>query len=169
MQPEVRLRHGQEPRRKHTQQHTARAGAGWQAHPSELCRCPARRSRSRLRPRAQLATTRVFGDATARAPTCGTCPARTPWPIHARFETLQRAHCGRCSTPRLQLWLQRTDERFVPQRGSETKREFFSHLRHLEGWTIPLAEPLGARGDQEHRLSIASENTYAMHFKNKTS
>ena len=72
VQPVVRLRHGGEPRRKHAQQHTARAGAGWQAHPSKLCCCPARRSRSRLRPRAQLAIIGLFGDAAARAPTCGT-------------------------------------------------------------------------------------------------
>ena len=39
MQPEVRLRCGRELWREQAQQHSARAGAGWQAHPSELCRC----------------------------------------------------------------------------------------------------------------------------------
>ena len=88
-----------------THSSTLRAGgrAGKLTQVSELCRCPARRSRSRLRPRAQLAIIRLFGDAAARAPTCGTYPARTPHRIPARIETLQRPHRARCSVASLQL------------------------------------------------------------------
>ena len=172
MQPEVRLRHGREPRREHTQQHTARRGAGWQAHPSELCRCPARRSRSRLRPRAQLAIIRLFGDAAARAPTCGTCPARTPRRIPARIETVDGPHRAPCTVAGLQLGLERTDARCVPQRGSETKRVFFSDLAHLSPdlasptdtphtWRPPLAgrdlsDRHAARAHRTHKTRAAS-------------
>ena len=164
MQPEVRLRHGREPRREHAEQHTARAGAGWQAHPSELCRCPARRSRSRLRPRAQLAIIRVFGGAAARAPTCGTYPARTPWPIHARTAWLQHPCRARCNQPGLQPQLERTDERLVPQRGSEANREKTSDLTHLgldHATTDPCA--VGPLQRQRCRESAARVALWAVH------
>ena len=147
----MRLRHGREAWRGHAQQHTARAGAGWQAHPSELCRCPARRSRSRLRPRAQLAIIRVFGGAAARAPTCGTYPARTPHRIPARFGWLQRALYARCNHGVALARLRNARRRSVPQDRSDAKCEKTSDPCHLpadlaahplapvEGWGAGLS------------------------------
>ena len=130
-QPVVRLNCGRELWRDQAQQHSVRAGAGWQAHLGELERGPAQCTRSGPCPRADVPVSQPHRNAAATSPTCGTCPARTPWPIPARIETIQRAHRGRCIVAGLQLGLERTDERRVPQRGSETKREFFSDLAHL--------------------------------------
>ena len=143
MQPGVRLRHGREPRREHAEQHTARAGAGWQAHLGEPERRQARRGRSSHRPRAQLVVSRPLGDAAATSSTCGTQPARTPCRSLERVEVLHGAHRPACSFAGLQPCLGRTDERRVPQDGSETKRHVFSDLTHLR--LDPIPPPYRAR------------------------
>ena len=48
-----------------------------------------------------------------------------------RAEVLHGPRRSPCSFAGPQPGLERTDERRVPQRGSETKREFFSDLAHL--------------------------------------
>ena len=63
MQPEVRLHCGRELQRGHAQQHTARAGAVYEAHLGEIERGQARRRRSGHGRRAQLVVSRLLGAA----------------------------------------------------------------------------------------------------------
>ena len=54
-----------------------------------------------------------------------------PRRILERIEAVHGPRRSPCTVAGLQLGLERTNERRVPQRGSETKREFFSDLAHL--------------------------------------
>ena len=108
-----------------------RAGAGWQAHLGEPKRWEARRRRFSPPSRAHLAIIRRVGDAAASSLTCGTHCSSVRSSPSWRPATLQGARHSPCSVAGLQLGLERTDERCVPQHGSDANREETSDLCHL--------------------------------------
>ena len=103
----------------------------WQAHLSELERGRAQCSRSSACLRSQVAVSQPLGDAAASSATCNPSPARMPWPIQMRFETIYGRRRSPYMNPGLQPWLGRTDEREGSQRKSDAKRDRASDLSHL--------------------------------------
>ena len=108
-----------------------RAGAGWQAHLGEPKRWEARRRRFSPPSRAHLAIIRRVGDAAASSLTCGTHCSSVRSSPSWRPATLHGARHSPCSVAGLQLGLERTDERCVPQHVSDANREETSDLCHL--------------------------------------